>query len=193
MPLTELRRKSKSVLHVYAELEKKNEQLLKNLEIGCVLGCGKCCEYKDISATPVEFLPYALSLFDNGTLEDTFWKIKEQKSEGCVLLCRNGESHGLCSQYELRGLICRLFGNAAVTDKYGKKQYIGCHLLKERFQSSTKFQDVIDKYAPISFDFQTKMELIDIEYGTMFLPINEAIMKALEIVYYNTRNGKCHG
>jgi hypothetical protein len=88
----------------------------------------------------------------------------------------------------LANIICRLFGNAASVTKNGRKSFIVCDLLKSKVANQLKFDEMVQRYAPVYSKYYMQLRAIDNEYGGMLLPVNQAIIKAMEIVYYNTRN-----
>lgn len=174
---------------LFAEVDAQCRSFLNHVPIKCQLGCAKCCHGKNVSASPLEFLPYAYHLYTDGVLEDKYWSFKEQVVSRCYLV--EGEipdGIGKCSEYSYRGLICRLFGNAALLTKSGRKSFSGCVLLKNQVVNQSEFDEMVQQYAPVYSTYYMQLRAIDNVYGGMLLPINEAIVKAMEVVYYNTRN-----
>src|SRR6478609_355742 len=96
----------------------------------CKFGCGKCCFKPDIEATILEFLPFAYYLHKEGKAFDWLEKLKSTDSDICLILNPTQSGAGLCSEYTHRGLICRLFGYSARTNKYGKKELVTCQIIK---------------------------------------------------------------
>ena len=99
----------------------------------------------------------------------------------------------MCSQYPHRGLICRLFGFSARTNKYGRKELITCQVIKE--ESSKAFalaEEKIESGAsiPVMNQHYMRLHAIDFELTREFFPINEAIKKAIEVIlhYYAYRS-----
>ncbi len=179
----------KAINRLFEKIGKSDTKFLAHAGIKCPSGCGECCLGKNIAASPLEFLPYSYHLFLEGTLEEKYWAMKDNQPTYCVLLSYNEETKfGYCSEYERRGVICRLFGNAAMVGKDGEKKFSGCKLLKSQIEDEVKFNTSVQKYAPVYSNFYMQLESIDLEYGSLLLPINEAIMKSMEIVFYNTRN-----
>jgi uncharacterized protein len=173
---------------VFEKINKSSVKFLDNAGIKCPSGCGECCLGKNIAASPLEFLPYSYHLFQEGILEDKYWAMKNNLPQYCVLLNYDEETKsGHCSEYQRRGAICRLFGNAAMVGKDEKKSFSGCKILKAQIDDEIKFNISVQKYAPVYSNFYMQLESIDLEYGSLLLPINEAIMKSMEIVFYSTR------
>lgn len=101
-------------------------------------------------------------------------------------------SMGNCSNYAYRGLICRLFGYGANTDKYGKLRIITCKIIKE--EQSEKFLNASESIdnglpVPIFTDYYMNLSQIDFKLGQLILPINKSLIMAIEEVlqYYAYR------
>jgi Fe-S-cluster containining protein len=180
------------------------EQVFKNLDedissfqgwsgLHCKFGCGKCCFKADIEATVLEFLPFAHFLYQQDKAFEWLERIKSNPSEICHVLNPTQESAGLCSEYPHRGLICRLFGYSARTNKYGKRELVTCQIIKTEQaiayqEASTKIE--ADKPVPVMNHYYMQLHGIDQQLAQDFYPINEAIKRAIETVlhYYAYRN-----
>jgi uncharacterized protein len=99
---------------------------------------------------------------------------------------------GLCSEYPHRGLICRLFGYSARTNKYDKRELVTCQIIKTEQaapyqQAVTKIEEGSD--VPVMNQYYMQLHAIDFELTRDFYPINMAIRKAIETVlsYYAYR------
>lgn len=176
------------VQKVFHEIEKERSKFMSKATLQCPQGCAICCHGRHVTATVLEFLPFAWHIYHEGKLEDIYFELKEKKTDGCVLLQHFENGGEGCSQYENRGVICRLFGNAAMTDKHGKKQFSSCAILKGQIANNNTFDDTLQHFAPVYSNYYMQLRNIDLQYGCMFIPINLAILKSLEVVYYNTRN-----
>ena len=161
----------------------------------CYTGCGKCCNKPNIDASPLEFLPWAFYLFLNGQAEAMLEELKQKTDSNCQLyrpLTLLETNNGSCSNYKYRGLICRLFGYAASRDKYGELRLATCKIIKEnQHKNFLQTEEAISKglYVPIFTDYYMNLAQIDYQLGTKMLPINKAIIAALEEVlqYYAYR------
>ena len=161
----------------------------------CILGCGKCCTTPDIDASPLEFLPWAFHLFLNGKAEETLEELNKKTNLSCHLyrpLTIVDTNSGSCSNYVYRGLICRLFGYASSRDKYGKLRLATCKIIKENQQEN--YLNTVEAlsnglYVPIFSDYYMNLSQIDYGLGTLILPINQALKRAIEEVlqYYAYR------
>ncbi len=158
----------------------------------CQFGCGKCCFKPDIEATILEFLPFAHHLYQQGKAEAWLERLTDAPGTLCLILNPTQAGAGLCSEYKHRGLICRLFGYSARTNKYGMKELVTCQIIKtEQREEFEKASVEINQEAhvPVMSNFYMQLHSIDFELTRDFFPINTAIKKAIETVlqYYAYR------
>ena len=114
---------------LYTELDGRIASFQGWSGLGCKFGCGKCCLKPDIEASPLEFLPFAVALHQEG-LADEWLKKLDASSSICVIYNEGQGGAGLCSRYLHRGLICRLFGFSARLNKYGVRELVTCQVIK---------------------------------------------------------------
>lgn len=182
-----------AVKRVYTRLDKEIEKMQKSSGLHCLSGCGECCKKPDIECTPLEFLPLALELYDEGKAEKAWEELQGKKKDLCYVFRPHITNFGgLCNAYPNRGLICRLFGFTARTNKEGQRELVTCKLIKE--QQAEAFNHVVaelkeGKKIPVMSQYYTRLTSIDPSLSE-FHPINTAIQKALEIVmhYYAYRS-----
>ena len=177
--------KVNAVRQVFKDLDQQIAGFQSATSLHCKWGCGKCCFKSDIDATILEFLPFAYHLHQLGNAQEWLDKINNVDTSICQILNPTQLSAGLCSEYEQRGLICRLFGYSARTNKYGKKELVTCQIIKtEQAEAYEKATAEIDQGLPIPVMNQFYMQLhgIDFELTRDFYPINEAIKRAIEVV-----------
>ncbi len=189
-----LAEKVKAVESVFGELDGEIAAFQSSTSLHCKWGCGKCCFKPDIEATILEFLPYALYLYRQDRALDWLKKLEETDSSICLILNPTQSGAGLCSEYPHRGLICRLFGYSARTNKYGAKELVTCQVIKT--EQSAAFLSAQEKVeagmpVPVMNQYYMRLHAIDAELATAYYPINEAIKKAIETVlhYYAYRRG----
>jgi Fe-S-cluster containining protein len=190
--MDDLQEKVKSVEEVFARLDAEIARFQEATTLHCKHGCGKCCFKPDIEATPLEFLPFALHLYQNNQAEEWLDKLKDADSPLCVILNPTQSGAGLCSQYLYRGLICRLFGYSARTNKYGKPELITCQIIKTDqaipvAAVEAKLGNGLD--IPIMSQYYMQLASIDFDMAREFYPINKAMRNAIETVmhYYAYR------
>jgi len=188
-----IERKVQLIEQLFYQLEKESAQFQESSGIRCVSGCGKCCSYPNIEASPLEFLPWAFHLFLNGEAEKTLTRLNETKSSTCFIYEPSTIiNQGSCKSYKYRGLICRLFGFAANTDKYGKLRLATCEIIKEgqtEAYNSTNEAVTRGLNIPLITAYYMQLNQIDFHLGNRVLPVNEALKVALEEVlqYYAYR------
>src|SRR5688572_6839650 len=183
------------VLEVEAVFNKLDEEIASFQSwsgLHCKFGCGKCCFKPDIEATILEFLPFAYYLHKEGKAFDWLEKLKSSESDICLILNPTQNGAGLCSEYPHRGLICRLFGYSARTNKYSDRELVTCQIIKT--EQSENHQQAVRSIAegkdvPMMNQYYMQLHAIDIDLTRDFYPINKAIRKALETVlhYYAYR------
>lgn len=187
--------KVRQVEELFERLEIEIRSFKSETHLHCNAGCGKCCSKPDIDASPLEFLPWAFHLFLNGKAEETLVLLSNTATNNCFLyrpLSALEHHKGSCGNYRYRGLICRLFGYAANTDKYGKLRLATCKIIKEeQNENFNAAEEAINKgkYVPVFTDYYMRLAQIDLRLGITLLPINEALKMAIEEVlhYYAYR------
>jgi Fe-S-cluster containining protein len=184
--------KVREVESVFEKLDQQITSFQSWSGLHCKFGCGKCCFKPDIEATILEFLPFAYYLHEEGKAFDWLEKLKSTDNEICLILNPTQSGAGLCSEYQHRGLICRLFGYSARTNKYNERELVTCQIIKT--EQSANYQQAVDgiaegKPVPMMNQYYMQLHAIDIELTRDFYPINQAIRKALETVlhYYAYR------
>jgi uncharacterized protein len=183
------------VEELFQKLDVEISEFKVHTKLSCMIGCGKCCNHPEIDASPLEFLPWAFHLFLNGEAEKVLMKLNKETSVACFnykpLSLLNGDN-GKCSNYQHRGLICRLFGFGANTDKYGKLRLATCKIIKEgQAENYNKSTELINKGLPVPIftDYYMNLAQIDFLLGNVIVPINKALKLAIEEVlqYYAYR------
>ena len=122
------------VEELFQNLDIEIKEFQSHTKLSCVAGCGKCCNHPEIDASPLEFLPWAFHLFLNGEAEKVLNTLNKSTINRCFIynpLSLLDKNKGNCSSYQYRGLICRLFGFGANTDKYGQLRLATCKIIKE--------------------------------------------------------------
>ena len=189
----ELEEKVRAVEKVLADLDTEISSFQAWSGLHCKWGCGKCCFKADIEASVLEFLPFAHYLYKHDQAFEWLEKIKTTDNpELCVILNPLSDSAGMCSEYPYRGLICRLFGYSARTNKYGKKELVTCQIIKS--EQSAQFELAKERIesegdVPLMSNYYMQLHAIDFTLAQQFLPINEAIKRAIETIlhYYAYR------
>ncbi len=176
-----------AIENVFNNLDEAITSFQTTSGLHCKWGCGKCCFKADIEATILEFLPFASYLYQNDMAFDWLDKLKKTESSICLILNPTHDGAGLCSTYKHRGLICRLFGYSARTNKYGKAELVTCQIIKaEQAENVTRVDRFLEDGGSIPIMNQYYMQLhgIDFELTREFFPINEAIKRAIEVILH---------
>ena len=178
---------------LFHQLEKETAAFQNNTGLSCLSGCGRCCTHPAIEASPLEFLPWAFHLFLTGEAEKMLQILREIQTTTCVNyqpLTLVDQGH--CKTYRYRGLICRLFGYGASTDKYGKLRLATCKVIKEG--QAENFASASEKISqglsvPVFTEYYMQLNQIDFRLGNIIVPVNKALRLALEEVlqYYAYR------
>jgi len=183
------------VERVFHELEKAVATFQQATGLQCVAGCGLCCKKPDVSATALEFLPFAYHLYKNGQIDLWYDKMEQNVGTSTCALFSNfllSGSKGFCTRYAHRGLICRLFGFSAMTNKYGEQKLVTCKPIKEEktgpYETADRFVEA-GGVVPVMSNYYHRIRAIDPASGQLLMPINQAILEAIKIVlqYYAYR------
>ena len=182
-----LAEKVRSVEEVFQALDLEITAFKQWSGLQCSYGCGKCCLKPDIHATVLEFLPLAYRLYK----EQKAYALYEQLStsaEGPCVHYDNERAGGKCGAYEVRGLICRLFGYSARINKYQQADIMTCSVIKTEqaapFQQAVVLIGLGERSVPVASRYYMQLMGIDDELSRTSYPINTAIRKALETVMH---------
>lgn len=181
---------------LFRDLDSEINTFQSTTKLNCLPGCGRCCTHNQVDASPLEFLPWAYQLYLKGEAHDILQALSEKTNDICHNYNPIGlleEGKGSCGEYNFRGLICRLFGYGANTDKYGKLRLATCKLIKD--DQSLAFQNaeiMVSKGLPIPVftHYYMRLSQIDHHLGNTIVPINAALKMAIEEVlhYYSYHN-----
>lgn len=186
----------RTVESLFLELDTEIAKFMASSGLACKKDCGECCLYPEVYATPLEFLPFAFQIFSKGKPEAFMVQLDKPESDKMHCILYNPllfSTHGGgCSDYQRRGLICRLFGFSTRHKKDATLTMITCKIIKENFPAffSDEAQSLSTlKHIPVAADFYTRLSNIDFELGGQSFPVNLAIKKAIEAVaaYYAYR------
>lgn len=185
--------KIKAVEKLFAKLDIKIQQFKTHSELSCISPCIKCCLKENLEASVLEFLPLAYNIFINNKVDETL-KLLETNMPYCILLnhlnIAGQNSDKGCSNYINRGLICRLFGFSASTDKYGALALYTCKDIKQlHFEKIQKIvPNLHHSKIPLLSYWYEKFSAIDPSMANEYHKINESIYLALTKVCYYFEN-----
>lgn len=183
-----LEEKSQEVRKVFEELDLEIKSFIDASKLTCISGCGFCCSNPKVSASVLEFLPLAFDLYAKGKAEKALEILDKTTDDGACIIYKSlsEDGHlGLCSDYNNRGMICRLFGSSARKNKDGQKEIITCKKIKTEKKDLYEISVAAIKSEmpiPSSTDAYRKINNIDFRLTEQQLPINKAIKEALESV-----------
>lgn len=182
---------------VFQRLDEEIKQFRKASGLFCLAGCGKCCTKPDIEATKLEFLPLAYHLYKEGLAMQMIDHIEQSEDTICALFqpLQLSATAGSCADYAYRGMICRLFGYAAYLNKHGEKEISTCGLIKtgqhEAYQKAALLVQRGEMHIPVMRNYYMQLAHIDDNLSGKPLPINQAILGALEyVLFYFQLRGK---
>lgn len=184
-----LRQKVQEVEETFSLLSQEMSAFQGWSKLTCKTGCGKCCDKPDIEATVLEFLPFAYHVYMLRQSEAWLARINEHQGSLCLFFTGNSVTgSGSCEQYKHRGLICRLFGFSARTNKYARREFVSCQTIKTN--QSEDYQVTAEKVRtgepiPVMNQYYMRLMAIDPDFGRQFYPINTAIKLAIEAVMHH--------
>lgn len=187
--------KVKEVKKIYRRLDADVQRFKKETGLKCLRFCSHCCEKHDITATVLEFLPLAYSLYKEDQCEDYLRKLTEMEAADnhtCILLTYPGkrETAGRCLAYKMRPMVCRLFGFSAVLDKNSRPQLVTCREIKQKYSENylktVHILETVETPAPMDVPIMKNYCMmlygIDLSLAQKYYPLNEAIRMAIERV-----------
>lgn len=188
--------KIKEIERVFKQLDKETERFGKQSNLKCLTNCNLCCLKKDLEANVLEFLPLAYYLFQNN-LHETALELLATNPEYCINLAKSqvqGQTAG-CSNYEYRGMVCRLFGFSGIKDKNSKLAIYTCSHMKNEYP--LEFRNAMEHInsgmeIPMVTDFYYQIYFLDPHMANDYNPINVSIRKAIEKVayYFENKSGR---
>jgi Fe-S-cluster containining protein len=177
-----LTRKIHAVNRILRQADKHIETFKTQSKITCLPNCGLCCTRTDIESTITEFLPATYKLYLSGEYNTILENI-EYKTDTICVFYNPFSNEGFCSHYQTRGLICRLFGFSTRTEKSGIRTLVTCKPIKQVLGFNES--QYILSFAPEMSEYYLKLYGIDPKLTIQYLPINQSIKKALEIVLHH--------
>lgn len=134
-----MRELAAQVMAVYGRVDGAIAAFQAVVPLACPAGCGACCTYPEVEATPLEMLPLAVELFRRG--EGELWLERLETAAGpgagpCQFFAPDpldpASGRGRCTVYPWRPALCRLFGFATVMSKYGEPTLAVCARHREQ-------------------------------------------------------------
>lgn len=183
--MRKLRRKAGQLAAVYQEMSVTFSEYQNSLALACPTECGACCLAPTIEASPLEMLPTAIALFDQGRALQILEDIESAPGPQCIFYKKSSfdGSLGRCTSYETRPSLCRIFGVAARKDKVGNLELSICRVLKsEHRERYLNLSEEEIKRAPLMSEWKYRIGALEEGLSAKDRPINEALMIALQKV-----------
>lgn len=180
-------RTASDIMDLYGQLDRDVAGFVAETGMHCPKGCGACCLSPHVETTVAEMLPLALLLFENGEVEAVMERLQEGSATCVQYESLPGQPEkGRCRSYAQRPVLCRLFGYVGSRDKTGQLRYGACRVLQkaeaeriQRIESELK-SGRLD--IPLLAPAHERVAEIGGSLGVDMLPINRALMRAIEIV-----------
>jgi Fe-S-cluster containining protein len=164
-------------------LQKLNEEMADTFMLyqastglHCLPGCGKCCQNPDVEATPMEMIPMALKILDEGSMDE--WHERLSTSENLPCLIFNGKN---CGSYQERPSVCRMFGVGGYFDKEHKPVLSICKHIREANPVETK-EARAHNLTPMISHWSSRLAALHPDLIKERQSINRALKIALEKV-----------
>jgi Fe-S-cluster containining protein len=172
-----IREFSLNLQKLFEDMSSEFSQFQKKAGLLCPEGCGRCCVNPEIEASPLEFIPWALHIYDQGQLEEWLDKLENNQQEICLLyLSGSSEGKGSCSFYPWRPSVCRMFGVAGTLNKRREINLSICRYLKLEHPD---WEKTPTEGAPLMADHSLALSSLDPQLMTKKVPLNEAMKIAL--------------
>jgi Fe-S-cluster containining protein len=181
-----------AVEDVYRQIDTHISVITSKTGMKCVNLCNACCRRVDIEASTIECFPLAAWLYEAGMVDEFLIRLDKSDENGyCVLFSPEAWKKGEwgCLNYEKRGLICRLFGFGYRLNRHGCPELVTCKVMKEFCpeavaEASRKGIESPGEI-PLFRDYSMQLFGIDPDLSIQQFPINKAIRKAIERLYFH--------
>lgn len=179
-----------SVGALFREVDVAADRFRDLTGIHCPDRCGQCCCRSAVETTAVEMLPLALDLWRKNEAELWLGRIAEAEGKATCVFYRADPGNplsGRCMVYELRPLICRLFGFFTVRNKYGRYVYGSCSVIKQTdsgvYEKAVHQLDSME-HPSLYTDYSIRVIGIDSGFGFRMEPVNRAAAAAISKLGY---------
>lgn len=170
-------------LALYQDADRASAELSSATGLACPTGCGECCARHDPHVTIADVEPIADAAVADGTAEAMLDRALAAPAGPCVYFAP-GRLPGGCTVYELRPVLCRLFGFAAVHDKHGAPALAVCEVHKSATPNvASRAAAHVAAGGPVAIlaEYQARADgLAPDPARNEQLPINVALARALE-------------
>src|SRR5205823_873314 len=98
--------------------------------LACPHGCGECCDQQVPWVRIADMKEIAEARVARGEGEATLAAAVAAGRDGTCAIFEKGRLPGGCTEYELRPILCRLFGFGGVRDKHARPALAACKVHK---------------------------------------------------------------
>ena len=174
------------ILTLLQSIDQETASFCRTTGLSCKPGCGACCENPHIETTVTELLPLAQWLLKEKKADDVLAKARHWPANSPCLFFNqdvSGSGKGSCSVYMYRPGICRHFGFTARKNSQGKKELVTCKIIKAMDPDKVKKTQALldqDAVSPLISEHTYQVMAIDPTLGKELLPMNMAVIKAIE-------------
>lgn len=149
----------------------------------CLTSCGRCCVNPEIEASLFEMIPMALRIYDEGAVDEWIEKLMNSEQNSCLAYVPGDkEGEGKCIRYLDRPSICRMFGVSGYRNKKNEVTLAICKFIRDEYGISTIPKNLDADKTPMMVEWSFKLSSLDQRLIQDKMPINQALLKALEKV-----------
>ena len=182
--------KIERIRELFREVDETADAFRALTGVHCPDGCGECCTRSKVEATAVEMMPLALDLWQKGNADFWLERITGSQEDPTCAFYRADPANplrGRCTVYEMRPLVCRLFGFFMMRSKHGQFVYSGCRVIKQK--DPEMYRNAVERlstaeHPSVYTDYSIRIMGLDSGSGKAMLPINQAASTALLKIGY---------
>jgi uncharacterized protein len=167
---------------VYDQMSEAFTSYQRSTGLHCLPGCGRCCLNPDIEASPLEMLPFAWKVCQEGKVDEWIQRLENSQTASCLLYEPGAlPGNGRCGQYEVRPSVCRMFGVAGYLSKNREVKLSICKFIKEEApaQAEAISQSPLAQTAPVIAHWMAQLSQLHPFISQERLPINQAALRAI--------------
>lgn len=170
--------------NLYEEMSESFSAFQRKLGYNCLPACGRCCLNPEVDASLYEMLPMALAIWEEGKLDEWVERLQTTHQKHCLVWVPGAqEGEGKCGRYKERPSICRMFGVSGYRNKQNEVTLSICKFIKEQHNiQGNPLSPVSREETPMMVEWSYKLASLDQRLVQEKMPINEALLKALEKV-----------
>ena len=170
-------------LPLYRAADQEIDAFQRATGLACPTGCGTCCETQTPFVRISDMAEIAEAHVARGIAEATLERARAAGAAQPCAIYEPGRMPGGCTEYELRPILCRLFGFGAVRDKHGAAALAACRVHKQAVPDAAAraiAHVAAGGAAPMIADWQAAADAHADDADPRLLPINLALAAALE-------------